>query len=236
MKVEIWSDFTCPFCYLGKRKFELALEQFPNKADIQIEYVSYQLDPNINDQSNKTVYDMLMEKYGQSFEQVKMMTDQIADQGKEIGLAFHFDKMKHVNTLHAHRLVKLAKKHGKDKELVDLIFKSYFTEGKQIDNKQILIDLAEQLKFDIAEVDETLSMNCYTKAVKNDLETAMEIGIQGVPFFIFNEKYAISGAQSVEVFLQALEEIWEENELENTKVEKNETCTTNYCIGKDCES
>jgi len=236
VKVEIWSDFICPFCYMGKRKFELALEQFPNKTDIQIEYVSYQLDPNAMEQSNKTIYEMLMEKYGRSFEEVKSMTGQITMQAKEVGLDFRFDKMKHVNTLNAHRLVKLAKKYGKDKELVDLIFKSYFSEGKQIDNKQELNVLAVEIGLEEEEVDETLAMNCFLKAVKSDLETAKEIGIQGVPFFVFNERYAISGAQPVDVFLNVLEEVWKENELEKTKIENKNTCTTNYCTGKDCDS
>src|SRR5690625_4099059 len=145
---------------MGKKKFELALEKFPNKAHIQIEYVSYQLDPNVAEHSNITVYDMLMDKYGQSLKEVKTMTDQITEQAKEVGLEFHFEKMKHVNTFHAHRLVKLARKYGKDKELVDLLFNSYFTEGKQIDNKQVLITIAEKVNLDKAGVDETLSMNC----------------------------------------------------------------------------
>src|SRR5690625_8047637 len=119
--------------------------------------------------------------------------------------------MKHVNTLNAQRLVKVAKKQGKDKELVDLNFKSYFPEGKQIDNRQELNVLAVEIGQEEEEVDETLAMNCFLKAVKSDLDTAKEIAIQAVLFVVFNEMYAISGAQPVDVLFNVLVEVWRLN-------------------------
>ncbi len=235
MKVEIWSDFTCPFCYMGKTKFELALDKFPHKDKVKIEYASYQLDPNAETPSNKSVFEILMAKYDQTLDQVKVMTNQITLQAKEIGLDFHFEQMLHVGTYDAHRLVKYARRKDKEQEMVDKIFHSYFTEGKQIDDHSVLHELALEVGIEKEAIDEVLSVNCCAKSVKTDMETAYEMGIQGVPFFIFNNKYAISGAQPIEVFANVLEDIWQETQLENRASDGEGTCTTNYCEGPDCD-
>jgi len=234
LKIEIWSDFTCPYCYLGKTKLELALDQFSHKEKVRIEYASFQLDPNAEVQSNKMVYDMLMEKFRQSLEQVRTMTEELSMQAEEIGLDFQFEKMPQVNTYDAHRLVKYAKKENKELEMVNKIFRGYFSEGKRIDDHSVLLDMAMDVGIEREAVEEVLSVNCCAKSVKTDIETASEIGIQGVPFFIFNEKYSVSGAQPVEVFINALDQIWQENHVKEV-VDEDTTCKTNYCVGPDCE-
>lgn len=237
MKIEIWSDFTCPFCYIGKRKLDLALEQFDKKQYVNIEYKSYQLDPNAKSENRETVYSMLMEKYKLSSGKTREMTGQICEQAEQVGLTFHFDNLEHTNTFHAHRLVKYAEKCQKELDLVNLLFYQYFTLNRNIGNRDVLLALAKELGFDEDEVDELLSLNCYAKAVDHDIDLAREIGVNGVPFFIFNEKYAISGAQPTDVFLNVLDQLWqEEKDAILTRAEKGKTCKSSYCIGNDCES
>lgn len=235
VKVEIWSDFICPFCYIGKKRFELALEQFPHKECIQVEFISFQLEPHvIEEPQDITVFDMLMDKYGQSLEQVKAMTNNITAEGHDVGLTFNFEKMNHTGTFHAHRLMKLAKKHGKADELAHRLFKSYFSEGKRIGDKDVLYTLALEVGISAEEADETLSLNCYSKSVHSDQALARDLGIQSVPFFIFNDKYAVPGAQPVDVFLNVLQETWEELEKDGYNDKRIENHGESYCTGDDC--
>src|SRR5690625_691840 len=157
---------------------------------------------------------MLMGKYGQSLEQVQAMTNMIVAEGNEIDLTFNFEGMNHTSTFHAHRLMKLAKKHDKANELADRLFYSYFSEGKRLGDKRVLYDLATEVGLVSEEIDETLSLNCYAKSVHNDQIMARDLGLQSVPFFIFNDKYAVSGAQPIDVFLNVLQEAWEELETD----------------------
>lgn len=236
MKVEIWSDFTCPFCFIGKRKFELALEQFENNQYVKVEFKSYQLDPTANVNNETTVYHMLMEKYGFTLEKAKEMTSQIIELGNEVGLTIQFDEMKHTNTFHAHRLVKFAKKQGKEHDVVNLLFHKYFTENENIGQNNVLIGLANDLNLDEKGVQELLSLNCYSKLVEEDEQLAREIGVNGVPFFVFNEKYALSGAQPVEVFLSALNQLWsEEKDKILSSKDSALSCKASYCVGNECD-
>lgn len=235
MKVEIWSDFTCPFCYIGKRKFELALENFKQKEYVKVEFKSFQLDPNVN-RSAGSVYEMLMKKYDMTLEKVKDMANQICEQGKEVGLHLQFNDMKHANTLDAHRLVKYAEKKGKALQLVDLLYKKYFGENYDIGEQETLMKLANEVGLDEGEVQELLKARKYTRAVALDEDDAAEIGIQGVPFFIINEKYAISGAQPMEVFLEALQVSWNEDKERLLKKQSSAgKCKTSYCVGDECK-
>jgi predicted DsbA family dithiol-disulfide isomerase len=210
MQVEIWSDFVCPFCYIGKRKFEAALERFPNKNEVEVIYRSFELDPNAQKDVDYDVHDMLASKYGMSRERAKEMNDEMAGQAQSVGLTYHFDTMVVTNTFDAHRLAHFAAKHNKMAEMTERLLKAYFTESKHIGDHETLADLAAETGLDRKEVVRMLAGDEFTKEVHSDEQAASQLGARGVPFFVINRKYAISGAQSSEVFLQALLKAWEE--------------------------
>ncbi len=206
MQVEIWSDIMCPFCYIGKRKFEAALEKFPNKNEVEIIWKSYQLDPNIKEQPGKDIYSYLAEAKGQSLEWSKKMHANVVNMAKSVGLEYNFDKAVVANSFDAHRVIQLAKKHGLGDTIEERLFKAYFTEGKNFADHETLAAIGEEIGLDRAEILQLLSMNAMADNVHSDVEEGRRLGLQGVPFFVFNRKIGVSGAQDSAVFLQALEE------------------------------
>ncbi|WP_019241588.1 MULTISPECIES: DsbA family oxidoreductase [Bacillus] len=210
MNVEIWSDFACPFCYMGKRRFESALQSFNHKDKVTVSFKSYQLDPYSPKEIDKDIYTVLSEKQGVSYEQAKGFTKQIAAQAKELGLDYHFDTMILTNTFAAHRLSHYANKHGKMYEMIERILHAYFTDSLNISDYHVLVKLAAEIGLDEQESLKILEEGTYSEEVQNNQNEARSIGVQGVPFFVFNQKYAVSGAQTSEVFLQVLEKVWEE--------------------------
>jgi len=236
VKVEIWSDFTCPFCYMGKRKFEMALEQFTNKQFVQVQYKSYQLDPHAEHETNVQVRTMIMNKYNFSAEKTTKMMEQISREAASIDLELNFDSLVHTNTFHAHRLVKLAEKYGKDKLIIDLLFDKYFAKGKNIGKKSILLSIAKEAGLQQEEVDSLLCLNQFAKVVAEDEDIAKEIGINGVPFYVFNEQYAISGAQPVSVFVNVLEKVWKMSKDQPESRRSVNTGKSSYCVGDDCDN
>jgi predicted DsbA family dithiol-disulfide isomerase len=209
LKIEIWSDVMCPFCYIGKRKIEKALDEFPHKEKVEIEWKSFQLDPTTKSQPGKSTYDYLAEKYGRDKQWSIEMHANVTDQAKTEGLEYNFDKAIIANSFDAHRLSHLAKKYGKGNELEELIFKAYFTEGKDVSEGEILVELGKNVGLDETEIRNMLASNQYKDAVQNDIIEAQQIGVRGVPFFVLDRKYAISGAQPKEVFTETLEKAWE---------------------------
>ncbi|WP_149207171.1 DsbA family oxidoreductase [Flavobacterium johnsoniae] len=206
MKIEIWSDIMCPFCYIGKRQLETALEQFPDN-DFEIEWKSFQLDPTITPEPGKDVYTYLAERKGMTVEQSKEMHKGVAERAKSVGLEYNFDKAVISNSLEAHRIIQLAKTKKLGEEIEEIFFKAYFTEGRDLNDGPTLIELAEKAGLDKNDVLEVLkSDNLYLKEVEHDIEEAQQIGVQGVPFFVFDRKYAVSGAQPVEAFVQTIKE------------------------------
>ncbi|KRD08816.1 disulfide bond formation protein DsbA [Flavobacterium sp. Root901] len=207
MKIEIWSDIMCPFCYIGKRQLEAALEQFPNN-DFEIEWKSFQLDPTITPQSGKDVYTFLAERKGMSLEQSKEMHKGVTERAKSVGLDYNFDKTVISNSLEAHRIIQLAKTKKLGDQMEEIFFKAYFTEGRDLNDGPTLIELAEKAGLNKNDVIEVLeSDHLYLKEVQNDITEAQQIGVQGVPFFVFDRKYAVSGAQPVEAFVQTIQEV-----------------------------
>jgi predicted DsbA family dithiol-disulfide isomerase len=209
LKIEIWSDVMCPFCYIGKRKIEKALDEFPHKEKVEIEWKSFQLDPTTKSQPGKSTYDYLAEKYGRDKQWSIEMHANVTDQAKTEGLEYNFDKAIIANSFDAHRLSHLAKKYGNGNELEELIFKAYFTEGKDVSEGEILVELGKNVGLDETEIRNMLASNQYKDAVQNDIIEAQQIGVRGVPFFVLDRKYAISGAQPKEVFTETLEKAWE---------------------------
>lgn len=235
MKIEIWSDFVCPFCYIGKRKLEHAMEEFPNRDKITVEYKSYQLDPQARYDPDLNYYETFSKLKGIPVEQAKMMNEQIGKQAAQIGLTYNFDTMKYPNTFDAHRVAKYAQKHGKGKEVTERFLYAHFTESKLLSDKETLIELAGELGLAKDEVREVLETQKYAKNVQEDIETARQIGVQGVPFFVFNEKYAVSGAQPKDAFLQVLEKVWEEEKEKPVLQSLNPTQSkTSYCTDEGC--
>jgi len=235
VKIEIWSDFVCPFCYIGKRKLEHAMEEFPNRDKITVEYKSYQLDPQARYDPDLNYYETFSKLKGIPVEQAKMMNEQIGKQAAQIGLTYNFDTMKYPNTFDAHRVAKYAQKHGKGKEVTERFLYAHFTESKLLSDKETLIELAGELGLAKDEVREVLETQKYAKNVQEDIETARQIGVQGVPFFVFNEKYAVSGAQPKDAFLQVLEKVWEEEKEKPVLQSLNPTQSkTSYCTDEGC--
>lgn len=235
MKIEIWSDIVCPFCYIGKRKLEEALATFPQKDLVEIEFKAYQLEPDAPLYSGQDFYESMAVKFG-SVEQAKQMTANITEQAKLVGLDFHFDTMKPTNTFDAHRLTKFAKQHGKDTALSEALLSANFTESKDVGNLETLAEIANEVGLNKEEALTILQdKQAYEDEVNHDIAEAKQFEITGVPFFIFNRKYAISGAQPTEAFTQALEKIWEEEKPKATfetltpNSESDATCADGSC-------
>lgn len=210
MKVQIWSDVVCPFCYIGKRKFEKALEGFAAKDKVEIEWKSFQLDPEMDNKAGLNVHEYLGKRKGGTTADGKRMNDQMAAIAKEVGLEFNFDKGIINNTITAHQLLHFAKTKGVQDQMKERVFKAYYTDGKDVSNIDTLVQLAAEVGLDEAETRKVLEENIFAKEVLADQEQAYQIGVQGVPFYVFNNKYAVSGAQPPETFAQVLEKVWEE--------------------------
>ena len=229
MIVEIWSDVMCPFCYIGKRKFEKALQQFPHKDDITIIWKSFQLDPNtLTDTSLKTIEHLRLKK-GWSKAQANETIAHVSAIAKQVGLNFNFDKAVVANSFDAHRLSHLAKKYNKQNELEEKLFVAYFSEGKNTADHETLLQIATELEIDKIEASEVLKGDAFANEVHQDVEQAMQIGVRGVPFFVLNQKYGISGAQESDTFLQALHKAYDETKLIDLADNDSAVCGPDGC-------
>lgn len=210
MKVEIWSDVMCPFCYIGKRKFEAALNQFEHKNNVEIIWRSFQLSPEMKTQPDKNIHQFLAEHKGIRFDQAKELNERVTQWAKEVGLVYNFEKSVVANSKNAHRFTHFAKQHGKGNEAEELLFRSYFTDGKNIDDYPTLIHLGAEAGLDTIALKAALENGEFADAVEADISEAQQIGVTGVPFFVFNRKYAVSGAQESSTFLETLKKSFEE--------------------------
>ena len=213
MKIEIWSDMMCPFCYIGKRRFEAALAQFPHKDQIEISWKSFQLNPDLVTQPGKNIHQYLAEIKGWSLDQAKSMNGQVTDMAKEAGLLYDFDKAVVANTYNAHRLLQLAKTKGKGDQAEERMFKAYFTDGLNLDDAETLMKLGAEIGLEASEVQQVINSQDFAENVDHDIQEAAHIGVRGVPFFVIDRKYAVSGAQQPETFLGALNRAWDEHHL-----------------------
>ncbi|WP_324719617.1 DsbA family oxidoreductase [Salinimicrobium sp. HB62] len=206
MEIKIWSDVRCPFCYIGKRKLEAALEQFPQKDKVRISWKSFQLDPSLETRTDMNVIDYFVETKGVTAEQARQMLSGATQMAGEVGLNFDLEKGVLANSFKAHRLIQMAKTQELGDEIEEALFKAHFEEAKNIDDTAVLISVAASIGMKEAEVREILNSDAFAYEVKQDELEARNIGVRGVPFFVFDDRYAVSGAQPVEVFLQTLEE------------------------------
>lgn len=215
MKIDIWSDVRCPFCYIGKKKFETALEKFPQKNKIEVVWRSFQLDPSLVTLPENNTLDYFTETKGVSKEQAKQMLGHATQMAKEVGLEFHLEEVVLANSFNAHRLIQFAKTKSLGNEMEETLFKAHFTESKNIDDLEVLLKIGVSVGLKKTELQEILNTNAYANEVKKDEMQAKNIGVTGVPFFVFNDKYAVSGAQSSEAFLETLGKAWDEYEEGN---------------------
>ncbi|WP_341839267.1 DsbA family oxidoreductase [Chitinophaga caseinilytica] len=228
MKIDIWSDVACPFCYIGKRHLEAALAQFPHAKDVEVTWHSFELNPDAQKDYKEDHYTLLASKYGMTREAAVANSQRVSESGKAVGIDFKFDKLIHTNTFNAHRLIQLAAQHGKQDEIEERLFHAYFTEGKHIGETPVLEAIAREAGLDASEV---LKGTDFTGEVRQDEAQAQQLGIRGVPFFVFDMKYAISGAQPVEAFHQTLEKVWSESHpsLVNVQGDADNTCSDGSC-------
>ncbi|WP_438297666.1 DsbA family oxidoreductase [Sporosarcina sp. FA15] len=210
MKIEIWSDYVCPFCYIGKRRLEEALEQTGLGEKAEVVFKAYELDPNSPAVSDTLMTEVLAKKYGMSVEEAKKMTDNVVDQAKSVGLNYNFDVMTPANTFNAHRLAKLAEQEGFDKTVSESLLKAYFIDGEKIGAEDVLLRIAEEAGISRDRAKAVLDSDEFADDVRMDIAEAQQIGVKGVPFFVIDRKYAISGAQPAEAFANALRQAAEE--------------------------
>jgi predicted DsbA family dithiol-disulfide isomerase len=204
--VEVWSDVACPWCYIGKRRFERALAGFDGAEDVDVTWRSFQLDPSIPRGSRLNHDRMLADKYGVSAEQVRVMNDRVVGLAAAEGLDYHFERYITVNTLDAHRMSHLARSQGLGPEMHERLFRAQFVEGEVLDDPDALVRLAVEVGIDEAAARETAGGDAYADAVAGDIREAQLLGVSGVPFFAIDRRFGISGAQPTELFASALEQ------------------------------
>lgn len=208
MQIEIWSDVVCPWCYIGKRRFETALARFAHRDEVTLVWRSFELDPNAPRQGAQNLNAYLATKMGISLEQAAAMNEQVTELAANEGLDYQLDRAKHGNTFDAHRLIHLAAAHGLQAVAKERLLRAYFSEGLPISDHATLAALGAAIGLDLDEVNTMLAGDAYAANVRDDEQRATGFGIRGVPFFVFNERYGVSGAQSSVVFLDALEQAW----------------------------
>ena len=208
MKVEIWSDVVCPWCYVGKRRFEAALRTFPHAGDVEVHWRSFELDPRAPRRREGPYAERLAAKYGMSVAEAQASVDHMIQVGEGAGIEFNFNDAKPGNTFDAHRLLHLADAQGLQDAVKDRFLKANFTEGAAIGEPRVLRELAVEAGLDGDEVQAVLDSDRFAADVRGDEQRAMALGITAVPFFLFEGKYGLPGAQSPPVFADALEEVW----------------------------
>ncbi len=210
IKVDIWSDVQCPWCYIGKRKFEAAVAEFD--GEVEVEYHSFELAPDTPVDYDGTPAQYLAERKGLPMPQVEQMIQRVTDIAASVGLEYHYEHVHQTNTIKAHELLHLAKEHGRQAEMKEALLKAYFVDGGHVGRVPDLADLAAGLGFDRDEVVEALESERFLPAVKADVAQAAAYGISGVPFFVFEERYGVSGAQDTTVFADVLRQLSAEKE------------------------
>lgn len=214
MKIEIFSDVACPWCFIGKRRFETALASFAHRDEVEVEWKSFQLDPSLPEHDHRKEIDYLSETKGMPRDQVIQMLAHVTQQAAGEGLEYDFDSLVVANSWKAHRVIQRAKSVSLEtaEHLEEQLFRAHFEDGKNIGSEEVLVELGTAAGLTAEQVREALDEDRWETAVKQDLATAQALGVAGVPFFVLERKYGISGAQSVEVFTQALEQSWAESQ------------------------
>jgi predicted DsbA family dithiol-disulfide isomerase len=210
MKIEIWSDIMCPFCYIGKRRLEGALRELGMEDEVEISWKSFLLNPDMKTDPSKNSLDYLAQAKGWSMEQVIQMTEHVTGIAAAEGLEYHLENTKVANAIDAHRLIQLAKRHRLGNEMEERLFQGYFTEGLNIADHGVLVKLAGEVGIEPETARACLDEQAFTEAINQDIRESQQLGVRGVPFFVFNRQYAISGAQPKELFMETLKKCRQE--------------------------
>jgi predicted DsbA family dithiol-disulfide isomerase len=231
MKIELWSDFACPFCYIGKTRFENALNKFKHKDQVEIEYKAYQLNPNAPKTMDTDAATAFAKGHRMTVEKAKERFKMFVEAAKGVGLTYDYDAIQMTNSFDAHRIAKWARQFDKEPEVTARFMKAYFTEGKNIAAKADLLEMVKELGLDVAKAEAVLDSDDYADVVQQEIAESREIGVRGVPFFVLNRKYGVSGAQAEEYFTEVLETLWkEEHPLEEIKgASDGPTCDDETC-------
>lgn len=210
MKINIWSDVRCPFCYIGKRKFEEALSRFEHKDEVEITWKSYELDPELKTDTSISTIDYLASNKRMPIEQVKQLISHAKRIGEEVGIQMNIEKSIPANSWNAHRLTHLATSKSKEmgSQLTELLFKAHFIDAKNIDHKEVLLALGLEVGLNEKGIQDLLNSDDFGYEVRQDQMEATNIGVSGVPFFVFHKEFAVSGAQPVDAFLEVLNKAW----------------------------
>lgn len=212
MRIDVWSDVVCPWCYLGKRRLELATERHPRAAEIQLYWHSYELDPDAPPTDDRSMTELISRKYGISPAKAAASQAQLEQLAAEVGLEYHLALTKRANTFDAHRLLHLARDRGRQSELADVLFAAYFTDGRRLGERAVLTEVAVDAGLDPGEVAQVLSSDAYTEHVRRDEQAAAELGATGVPFFVIGERYGVSGAQDPQFLSKVLDRAFAEGD------------------------
>lgn len=229
MIVEIWSDVACPYCFIGKKKFEKALQQFPERDKIKIQWKSFQLSPELKTNPDITIYEYLCDSKGINIEEAKEMTYFAEESAASTGIKLNFDRVIPANTLRAHILLNLARQNGKQNEVKEKLFHAHFVDGKNVDDISILTEISVSSGISAEKLNEVLQDESYADSVGEDIYEARQLAIRSVPFFVFNRKYAVNGAQDPVVFLRTLEKSYsewnEETAIKKIEIIQGESCS-----------
>ncbi|HEV7665245.1 MAG TPA: DsbA family oxidoreductase [Chloroflexota bacterium] len=234
MNVEIWSDVVCPWCYIGKRRFETALSQFAHRDDVELVWRSFELDPTAPAIRTEDTAAHLAAKYGMSREQAKASQDRLVKLGAEDGLEYRFDISRSGNTFDGHRLLHLAHELGVQDAAKERLFRAYFTEGEAIGDPTALTRLLAEVGVPETESRAVLESDRYADAVRADENEARELGINGVPFFVVERRYGVSGAQPADVLLQVLERAWAESHPTPQLISVGAGASDTTCTDETC--
>lgn len=230
LQIDIWSDIACPWCYVGKRRLEKALEQFPQRDSVVIQWHAFELDPSAPKRIEGNHAERLAKKYGMSVPQAQKRIDQLCEVALAEGLDFDFEHIHSGNTFDAHRVIHLAADHGLQGQMKERLLHAYFTENAAIGEPEVLVRLAAETGLDADEVSAVLASDTYKDEVRADEQQAAKLGINGVPFFVLGGKYGVSGAQPAEVMLRALTQAYSELVQPSlTTIAEGEACGPDGC-------
>ena len=231
MKIDLWSDFACPFCYIGKVRFENALEKFAHKDKVELVYKAYQLNPNAPKVMTNPANVEFAKGHGTTPEAATEKFNMFVTNAKTVGLDYNYDIIQLTNTFDAHQIGKWANGFGKEKAVTDRFMKAYFSEGINLADRDSLVKLVNELGLDGAKALAALETQEFASQVLAEIQEARQVGVQGVPFFVLNNKYGVSGAQQEEYFTAALQQIWdEENPIETLEgADAGAVCNDDSC-------
>lgn len=233
MKIEIWSDIACPFCYIGKRKLEKALAQFPNRDNVELVWHSYELDPELpKDSYKKGMYNYFAEKYGVSVEEARATMGKTVAIAKEVGLNYDFENLIVANTSDALRLIKLAKEQGVATETEEILFDAYFVKGLDISDRKTIIELGVSIGLEENAIVSLLDSDKYLDEIRQDIEYSENtLNLEYIPFYVFNNKEMVEGSISIEDYLKVLTKSYEEWEQggESSGVDKGDIISGQSC-------